>query len=199
MMSRNSGSSPIPIGNQTTMRSSDRNKKTKNKLKQKGVREDELLPVPVVIDEKQFNKLTGDQKMGNILSVCNMLVKKVAELDVSLNHNMDGVEMRVSLSQAQADDNSAKANFVESLAKEMFAKIKDHSVQLEQLTARSMQNNITISSILGDVKEENCKVSAHNLFTNMMNIPVDMRYLSSSSYWKAQSRFKSHNDCEMCS
>ena len=63
-------------------------------------------PTPALINGKEFAKLTGDQKMGNILSVVSLLSKKMEEIDLAVNHNTGGLEARVCLAQAQADDNS---------------------------------------------------------------------------------------------
>ena len=58
---------------------------------------EDVLPVPSLIDKKVFNKLTPDQKMGNFLSVINMLCKKLDEHDIQLNHDSDGIDVRIQL------------------------------------------------------------------------------------------------------
>ena len=167
------------------------------------------------------------QKLANIVLMVNMLARKVSEQDAVINHKTDGTEMRLTLVQAQADDNTVKlggvnknlkeivkvARDADKLAKEsiefsesvdvaLHKAVKDindkidnikeetetlkaiayrHSIKLEQLnenvvnlTARSMQNNITISGLIGDVKDENCKQTFYKFIGDVMNIPIEL-------------------------
>ena len=56
----------------------------------------EPLPVPTP-KKKVFNKLTSDQKMGNIVSVLNIMCRKMEEQDCMLNHNTDGLETKLTM------------------------------------------------------------------------------------------------------
>ena len=61
-------------------------KSTSKKKVQEIIKEGDQSPllVPQPIDEKVFSKLTSDQKMGNIVSILNLLCKKQEDLNISL-------------------------------------------------------------------------------------------------------------------
>ena len=81
--------------------------------------------MPTQIDERAFAKLTADQKLGNIVSVVNMLTKKMIEVDTTINHNTDGIEMRLTLAQMQADYNLAKIDLMEKSAEDLTKGLKE--------------------------------------------------------------------------
>ena len=113
---------------QATTRGSERNQKKQetkekdkmaSKIKGSTLQEKEdILPVPSPIDQKVFNKLTPDKKMGNFLSVINMLCKKLDEHDIQLNHDSDEIDVRIQLTQHQADDNTSRLAGAESTLEE---------------------------------------------------------------------------------
>lgn len=52
----------------------------------------ELLPYPNPLALQDLQDLTNDQKMGNIISVMNILCNKMIEIDMALHHDSDGID-----------------------------------------------------------------------------------------------------------
>ena len=121
--------------------------------------------------------------------------------DIALNHDTDGLHTRITTVQSQADNNTTMFNnHINSFAQ--YAKYQDEInsgvhvlkaenrilkgivqkqnkqlVQLNEkiamLTAKSMERNITISGITGDIKGENCKEKVINFLKNQVEIDAE--------------------------
>ena len=82
---------------------------------------------------------------------------KLAELDLQLNHESDGVCVRMETAQMQADENAdvitmlKKENgILRGLVQRQFGQINELNDKVALLTAKSMENNLTITGLEGD-------------------------------------------------
>ena len=107
--------------------------KDKGKKHSSPVEKEELFPVPAPVDKKAFAKLTPDQKMGNLVSVINMLSRKLEEQDAILNHNTDGLETRVSIMKAQVDNNTSEISQRDENIKELKIALEEQQVTLTDM------------------------------------------------------------------
>ena len=96
------------------------------------------------------------------------LTSAINSLDKMVNENVEAIQETVDDIQ---DDNEVPKGIVHR-----------HSVKLQQmndkvvnLTARSMQNNVTISGLKGDSKDEIPRNMVVKFFQDVMNLPVDPR------------------------
>ena len=136
---------------------------------------------PTPIDEEQFGKHSQAEKMGTILSKLNGLCLKLEEVDVQLKHDTDGVVFKQGLMQKQQDEEAVerrkitKENGVlRGLVQRQFCQIRELNDKVANLTARSMQNNLTISGITGDgLKENDVKQKAVTFFKEQVEIDAD--------------------------
>ena len=72
-----------------------------------------LLPCPAQldVDSEEFQKLTENQQMGNIISVLNSLCAKVTEIDININHDTDGIDTRLTTATELAENNNTSINY----------------------------------------------------------------------------------------
>ena len=55
--------------------------------------------------QKKVRSLDTEEQMGNILTVMNKLECKITEMDISLNHDTDGMNTRITMATAASDTN----------------------------------------------------------------------------------------------
>ena len=135
---------------------------------------------PESIDEEELKSLDSSAKMGKVLSTLNGLCLKVAKMDIQVNHNSDGIATRMVTLQTQMDQDSGNiARIIQEnatlkgLVQCQFHQIRELNDKVAHLTAKSMENNITISSLKGDRLKEKCKESFIGFPKNKMEIDVD--------------------------
>ena len=63
-------------------------------------------PCPQPISEEELEKLSQMEKMEKIISMMNALCKKVTEINISLNHDSDGINTRLTTLQTQKDNDT---------------------------------------------------------------------------------------------
>ena len=135
-------------------------------------------PTPLIPDE--FNSLTDDKKMGKIFSKLNEVCLKVAQLDLDANHDTDGYNTRIATLQTQVDQdtlNIVKLNkensILKGLVQRQFNQINELNDKVAMLTMRSMERNITISGLEGDIgAKEKCKENVIKFLKGEVEIDV---------------------------
>ena len=135
---------------------------------------------PKPIEIKSFEKESQQEKMGTILSTLNGLCLKLEEIDVQNNHDTDGLQVKLETVQSQADSATLgvaklkKDNgILRGLVQRQFNQIRELNEKVAMLTARSMQNNVTISGLEGDGPKEKYKDNVINFLKEKVGIEVD--------------------------
>ena len=176
-------------------------KKDQNELQPEGDNDPEkqqiynaVLPCPIPICKEEFADLPQEKQMGNILSIINSLCNKVTEIDVSINHDSDGIQTKLVTAQTQNDTNTSD---IATLKKDLIAAnadighvIRENSIlksvlhkhgcnlksmndKVAMLTAKSMERNITISGLEGEHNKENCKEKVIKFLKEKVEIDVN--------------------------
>ena len=117
--------------------------------------------------------------MECLISVFNMLVHKVKEIDTSVNHDTEGVAactignskhidgMDTELAQMK-QENKVLRGVVQRQAEQ----IHDLDEKVAYLTSKSMEQNVSISNLEGDVKKENTAYTVSEFLKNKLEIDV---------------------------
>ena len=165
-------------------------------------------PCPTEIEQEGFKALSHDQQMECIVDMLNALCRKVTEIDVTINHDTDGLSTQISTAQSVIDQATAAGNELKTSLASTSAKIEQEAekdrervyVMADQnqtikgimskfnnqlhflnekvamLTAKSMENNITISGIYPDPdidpKKEDCKQAVITFLREVVEIDV---------------------------
>ena len=160
-----------------------------------------ILPCPEPIDVEEFDKEVQEERMGNILSVINALCNKVTEMDISINHDTLGLMTRITTVQQQADQNTSGRTKTDTdiiaiqntgkILTEEIAGLKRENKTLKgivqrygkqlctlndriaSLTARSMENNLTVHGIVEE-KKEDCKQKFVDFLKKEVEIDVSL-------------------------
>ena len=161
-----------------------------------------VLPCPPLIDIDKFKSLEVSGQMEVLAKVFNDLCKKIVQVDIQLNHDSDGLSTQYSLLQDQCDNTSTNCSKVKESVKEVKKEVSKisselntisreqntykgifqrHQHQLDtlnsqvaMLTARSMQNNVTISNLSGNKgKKELCADTVLTFLRNTLQIDVE--------------------------
>ena len=140
--------------------------------------------------------------MGNLLSTLNSLIDKVTEIDITINHDSDGIQTRLTTAQEQADANlttlqgygmkyTATMSKVDNNAQEIQNLKAENAVlkgiihkqsnqlqvmneKIAMLTAKSMERKVTISGLPeASQKKENCKQSVVTFLKEKVEIDVE--------------------------
>ena len=136
-------------------------------------------PLPVDVDD--FEKGNQEKKMGTIISTLNNLCLKIAELDTQNNHETDGLQTQITTVHGQADNNSdaiAKVkkenDLLKGLVQRQYQQILDLNDKVAHLTARSMENNVTVAGLMGDIGfKEKCKTNVIEFLKKQVEIDVN--------------------------
>ena len=153
-----------------------------------------VLEVPEPLDIEDFNKQDDEEKMGSVLSILNSLCLKVSEINTSVNNEAAGINTRLVTCQAQCD---GVATDVKDLKKfktdttDTIQFIKDENTMLKglvqrqhnqisvlndkvlYLTMKSMENNLIISGLEGETKDENCVSNVLDFLHSKMEIEAE--------------------------
>ena len=160
-----------------------------------------VLPCPQQIQLEDFKAATQEEQMETIVKVLNNLCAKITEIDITLNHDTDGMNTRLQTVQTQADGYKSDTQGVKNTLKivqEEGTKLKKEVVELQaetkiirgvlqkhnsqltvqnekvaMLTAKSMEKNVTISGLLGDNKDEKCVDTVLAFFRAHLEIDVN--------------------------
>ena len=161
-----------------------------------------VLPYPEEINPEEYSKLDLEQKMDKLVAVFNQLCAKVIEIDIALNYDSDGINTRMLTHQLQSDQNIIQIDTIKKAVSGVQKELKIANTGLEMLqmeqktyrgilqrhdnqlkslndkvamlTARSMENNITISNLEKDSgKEENCKQNVLEFLRAQVEIDAD--------------------------
>ena len=139
------------------------------------------IKAPPPIDESQFETETDQAKMFTMVTTLNDICLKLAELDIRQHHETDRVDTRLTSIQTQVDnttinvDRILKENGVlKGLVQRQFMQIRELEDKVTYLSAKSMENNVTISGILeGDKKgKENCLEKVTKFLRECVEIDV---------------------------
>ena len=137
----------------------------------------EILPAPEPIDADDFDKLKAAEKMGVVLSKLNLICAKVAEIDITINNNTDGLCTNIDTMSTQADEQSVEiANLkrenkvLQGLVQKQHTPINHLNDKVAMLSAKNMEKNITITGLLGDKKNEKCKDTVLTFLKNVLEI-----------------------------
>ena len=144
-----------------------------------------------VINMKDFQNVDMESKLDLLMAAINKINTnfhyKFEDLKKNLTDKEDGVFPRLREVEATCDDlvsriddleskNAALSDEVEilkGLLQVQDQKVARHESKIIDLTARSMSNNILISGITNDVKDEDCVTKVKTLFKDIMKMPVD--------------------------
>ena len=141
---------------------------------------------PLPLDEtalKEKGQEGKDGRMGSVISTLNQVCLKLVEINLELNHDTDGIHTKFNVLQAQVDGDTETINRLSSenkilkgLVQKQFHQINDLNDKVAMLSARSMEKNITISGVAGDIGvKEKCKATAINFLKDIMEIDVDVK------------------------
>ena len=155
-----------------------------------------VLPSPECIDSKVLEGKSYADQMEEVVTVINKLCRKITEVDISLNHVADGINTRMQTTIIQCDSNSTKNQELQAElkeAKEVIQQLKDenttlrgivhrHSTQLKDLnekvvhlTAKSMETNIIVSNMDGDIGvKEKCLDNVITFLKTQVEIDAEL-------------------------
>ena len=97
--------------------------------------------------------------MGNIVSVLNIMCKKMEELNTLVNHNTDGIEFRLEIAQAQLDDNSSK--------------LSQMDIDMEKVRADSLEAQQVVKNTSQALEEAKEVLETNKLRLDAMEIEVN--------------------------
>ena len=145
------------------------------------IAEDELIPYimepPKKLTTEELAKCSQTEKMGKIISKLGEMCEKVKELHLDLHDDETGINARHVTVQTQSDGNSTKIaelksenSILKGVVQKQAKQLSILSGRVTQLVAKSMENNITITSIEGDSKKEDCKSKALEFLKSVLEI-----------------------------
>ena len=125
-------------------------------------------------------------KFATLLAAVNSLSRKMEQVDYTIYHDADGIVSHYGLMQDQLDENTTSVNILENNQQTMRTEVdilkglvQKHSEKLHHLnekvtylSAKSMEKNITISNLEGDVSGEHCKQTVLAFLRDKMNITL---------------------------
>ena len=154
-----------------------------------------VLPCPEQIDPQELFCKSYAEQMESVLTVVNQLCSKVIEVDISLNHDSDGINTRLQTTITQCDQNTTSNQSLQTELKDAQSTtchLKDENIILKgiihqqstqlkalnskvtYLTAKSMETNIIVSNIDGDIgTKEKCKDNVVTFLRAKVEIDVD--------------------------
>ena len=148
------------------------------------------IPMPVDIDE--LMGMEENQQIEKVATTLNCIIHKVAEGNLILNHESEGLQAKFSTSLKAIESNEKKFENAElaimklteenrllkGIIHRQSQQIDDLNIKVAGLTARSMKNNVTISNLEGDKKDENCKDTVITFLRAIMEIDADESEIS---------------------
>ena len=154
-------------------------------------------PAPIVADD--FENSTQQEKMGTVLSTINSLCLKLAEVDIQVNHDTDGLVSRFNTAQVQQDGTTKKVTAMEKenkilrgLVQRQFCQINELNNKVAVLSAKAMENTLTITSIEGDSWKENTKEKVLKFLKEKVEIEAEADEILVAhrlgKFWKDQKR-----------
>ena len=163
-----------------------------------------LLEVPELPPEEKFNKQSDKDKMGTVYSILSQVCDKLKEVNTSLHDDMLGVITRLTTVQTQADNNTTaifnqKTSINEKAEKTLVTKVQEEVGIIKQenltlrgvvqrqhgqikvlnskvayLTKKSMENNVIISGLEGDIgSKEKCDKNVIKFLKDKVKIEVE--------------------------
>ena len=138
-----------------------------------------ILPPTVPIDVEEFlQKIPQEEQVECMLSVLNMIIHKLNEINVAVNHDTEGISMKLVLTQKQADTSTKAIDQLRHENKTMRGiiqrqddQLKDLNDKIAYLTAKSMEQNLTISNVTGDIgKKEDTTTTVLEFLHNTLEI-----------------------------
>ena len=135
-------------------------------------------PPPTDVDD--LKKQKDSEKMDTFVTTVNALCLKLAELDIQNNHETDGIGVRLNTTIVQMDKDTLEIaklkqenGILKGLVQRQFTQINELNDKVTFLTARSMENNITITGIENDTPNEDCKKSVLEFMRQQMEIEAN--------------------------
>ena len=119
---------------------------------------------PTGIEEERFEKMNAAEKMSCIVSTINQLCVKAGEVDKSINAEPDGILAKTNALQTTQNQEGkdiekiVKENIIlRGIVQRQHQQISHLNDKVTGLTMKSMEQNLMISGLVGDVKTEDCK------------------------------------------
>ena len=128
---------------------------------------------PPPIDIATFEKQSNTEKMGNIISTMNGLCQKMSEIDTQNNHETDGIQVNQDKSAKELAKAIKENGILKGLVQRQFCQIRDLNEKVAHLTAKSMDQNLTISGLEGDKPKEACKDNVITFFKSEVEIDAE--------------------------
>ena len=135
---------------------------------------------PSPLDQSSFEKSSQQEKMGSILSTLNNLCLKLEEVDTQVNHDSDGVISKITSAQTQLDGSTKEINIIvkenkilKGLVQRQFCQIRELNDRVAILSAKSMENTLTISGIEGDTNKEDACEKIIQFFKNQVEVDAE--------------------------
>ena len=129
-----------------------------------------VLPCPEPILQEEYNTLEADQKAKIMLEVVNKLCAKITEMDVTLNHDSDGLITQLGTVQEQCDKNSEKAGKI----KDNMEKIDSISKEIDSVKKSAEVNSADIGKLDNDVTIIKGVLTKHSKQLDFLNEKVAM-------------------------
>ena len=137
------------------------------------------MELPSPIDADEFEKSSNMDKLNKLLSMLNLLCLKTMQIDDSIINEDTDVGAKVITAQTQADTNAISVaelkyenKILKGLVQKQSKQIDSLNSKVIQLTARSMENNLIVTGIIGDTKKENCKQKVIEFIKNKVEVDV---------------------------
>ena len=137
------------------------------------------LKVPTPLEMEKFSEGNVSGNMGAVNLTMNVMCLKLAELDMLHYHDTDGVATRLATVQTQADENSTKVSqlfkentMLKGIVQRQFKQIMDLNDKVTYLSAKSMENNVTISGLEEAGKKEQCRETVVAFLKQKVEIDV---------------------------
>ena len=156
------------------------------------------IPAPTILPQDKFSKLTEKDKMGQVYSVLTKVCDKISDIDNSLYDELTGICSRLTTCQTQTDNNTTKIfqnkntqDATDKKINEQLDNLKDENIILKglvqkqhtqistlndkvaYLTQKSMENNVVISGLEGDIgKSEDCVKNVIDFLQGKVQITV---------------------------
>ena len=152
-----------------------------------------LSPCPEPVSQDLFASLSHTNQMGTILSVINKLCVKVTEIDVSLNHDTDGINTQLDTLTALSEQNCNNIDSYKNNCDNAKSDLLD-KISTADETITSLQNENAI--LKGIITKHSCQLKSLNEKVAMLTSRSMEKNLTISGLLGENKKSKEKEDCK---